>query len=359
MISPSLTKMLRGGLSAPICLTWELTYGCNLSCRHCLSDSGAKAPGELSRIEALGLVDDIAAMGIFYVNIGGGEPTMRRDFFEIIGYAQSRRLGVKFSTNGSYIDAAAAKRLAAMDYVDVQVSIDGHDAPSNDAIRSPGAFAAATAALENLAKAGFSNPKVSVVATQSNVEHLDELLALAGYYGASLRLTRLRPSGRGAQSYRELNPSPEAQRQLYAWLVAHPEVLTGDSFFHLSPLGEPLEGLNMCGAGRVVCLIDPVGDVYACPFTIHPQFRAGNLREETFAAIWSNSRLFGELRNNPAPSGCAQCSAYQACQGGCMAAKFHTGASYDDPDPDCVMGHGNPGPERVSIRPRATSRATP
>ena len=65
---------------------------------------------------------------------------------------------------------------------------------------------------------------------------------------------------------------------LYHWLIERPGVLTGDSFFHLSALGEPLPGLNLCGAGRVVCLIDPVGDVYACPFVLHPEFRAGSVR---------------------------------------------------------------------------------
>ena len=68
--------------------------------------------------------------------------------------------------------------------------------------------------------------------------------------------------------------------QLYDWLLAHgEEVLTGDSFFHLAAYGDPLPGLNLCGAGRVVCLIDPVGDVYACPFAIHDAFLAGNVRE--------------------------------------------------------------------------------
>ena len=37
-------------------------------------------------------------------------------------------VGVKFSTNGSRIDAEVARRLATMDYVDVQISIDGADA---------------------------------------------------------------------------------------------------------------------------------------------------------------------------------------------------------------------------------------
>ena len=55
-------------------------------------------------------------------------------------------------------------------------------------------------------------------------------------------------------------------------------MLTGDSFFHLAAYGQGLPGLNMRGAGRVVCLIDPVGDVYACPFAIHDAFLAGNVR---------------------------------------------------------------------------------
>ena len=54
--------------------------------------------------------------------------------------------------------------------------------------------------------------------------------------------------------------------------------------------GEALPGLNLCGAGRVVCLIDPVGDVYACPFAIHDQFLAGNVRATGgFARVWRES----------------------------------------------------------------------
>ena len=40
------------GLDAPICLTWELTYACNLACVHCLSSSGRRDPRELSTAEA-------------------------------------------------------------------------------------------------------------------------------------------------------------------------------------------------------------------------------------------------------------------------------------------------------------------
>ena len=42
------TDQLKQGLTAPICLTWELTYGCKLACVHCLSSSGRRDPDELS-----------------------------------------------------------------------------------------------------------------------------------------------------------------------------------------------------------------------------------------------------------------------------------------------------------------------
>ena len=80
------------GLDAPICLTWELTYACNLACVHCLS-SGRRDPGELSPAEARGIVDDMVALKVFYVNIGGGEPMLRPDFMDLVSYGSSARSG--------------------------------------------------------------------------------------------------------------------------------------------------------------------------------------------------------------------------------------------------------------------------
>jgi mycofactocin radical SAM maturase len=336
-----LADRLKYGLAAPICLTWELTYGCNLACVHCLSSSGRRDPAELSTAEAKAVVDELAAMQVFYVNVGGGEPLVRTDFFELVEYAVTSGVGVKFSTNGALLDRAKAARVAAMDYVDVQVSLDGATAVTNDAVRGPGSFAAARRAMDNLAGAGFRAFKLSVVLTRHNVAELDELEALAAAYGAVLRVTRLRPSGRGAAAWAGLHPTAEQQRAVHRWLVDRPHVLTGDSFFHLSALGEPLPGLNLCGAGRVVCLVDPVGDVYACPFVLHDDFKAGSVRDPGgFAAVWRSSELFRSLREPQSAGACASCGAYDACQGGCMAAKFFTGLPLDGPDPECVLGHG-------------------
>jgi mycofactocin radical SAM maturase len=330
------------GLDAPICLTWELTYACNLSCVHCLSSSGRRDPRELSTDQAKAVIDELQRMQVFYVNIGGGEPTVRPDFWELVDYATSHDVGVKFSTNGIKITPEVATRLAGSDYVDVQISLDGATAEVNDAVRGPGSYATALRAMGNLADAGFVGFKLSVVCTRQNIGQLDEFKTIADRYGAQLRLTRLRPSGRGADVWNELHPTADQQRELYDWLVLHGDrVLTGDSFFHLAAYGDSLPGLNLCGAGRVVCLIDPVGDVYACPFAIHENFLAGNVTEPGgFAGVWRESDLFAELRGPQTSGACTKCQHFDSCRGGCMAAKFFTGLPLDGPDPECVMGYG-------------------
>jgi len=266
----------------------------------------------------------------------------RKDFFELMDYALARGIGVKFSTNGSLIDRAAAAWIASRDYLDVQISLDGATAETNDPVRGEGSYHRALTAMTHLAKQGFPF-KINATVTRYNYPQLDELYALAQQYKAELRLTRLRPTGRGGAVWRDLRPTHDQNRGLYDWLLQHRDVLTGDSFFHLSAYGQPLEGLNLCGAGRIVCCVDPVGEVYACPFLLAPEFAAGNVRQAGgFTEIWRSAPLFApaplfaHLRDWQVGGGCQHCNAYALCHGGCIAAKHFDGRSPDAPDPDCV-----------------------
>jgi len=143
----SLIEQFELGLDAPICLTWELTYACNLECAHCLSSSGRRDPRELTTGQCEAVIDELQRMQVFYVNIGGGEPTIRPDFWHLLRYAVDHQVGVKFSTNGARITRERARLLAATDYVDVQISLDGATAEVNDFIRGPGSFDMAIGAL--------------------------------------------------------------------------------------------------------------------------------------------------------------------------------------------------------------------
>ncbi len=354
MSTSSLAAQMKQGLDAPICLTWELTYACNLQCVHCLSSSGTRDPRELTTEQAKAVLDELRDLQVFYINIGGGEPMVRRDFFELLEHAEHCNIGVKFSTNGAFITPENARRLAAMNYLDIQISLDGADRETNDRVRGEGSYDIAIRAMDNLRDASFGRFKISVVMTRDNVSQLDEFKALADSYGAQLRITRLRPAGRGADTWNELHPTATQQRIIYDWLMRHGEdVLTGDSFFHLNAFGDALPGLNLCGAGRVVCLIDPLGDVYACPFVIHDEFKAGSVLDDGgFTRVWKSSELFTSLREPESPGACASCGSYDACQGGCMAAKFFTGLPLDGPDPECVSGHGEHALSSAGVAPR-------
>ena len=103
----------------------------------------------------------------------------------------------------------------------------------------------------------------------------------------------------------------------------------------------------------MVCLIDPVGDVYACPFAIHEKFLAGNvLADKGFADVWRNSTLFRRLREPQSAGACGSCGHYDSCRGGCMAAKFFTGLPLDGPDPECVQGYAEPALSVARDKPR-------
>jgi radical SAM protein with 4Fe4S-binding SPASM domain len=338
----SLTDDFKSGLEAPICLTWELTYACNLACRHCLSSSGRRNPAELSTEECFGVVDELQRLGVFYVNLGGGEPMLRRDFFDIVNYSTDHQVGVKFSTNGTYIDASAARRLASMDYLDIQVSIDGATEAVNDNVRGDGSFASARAAMDHLAAADFGAFKISVVVTRQNVDQLDDFRAIADELrrpAAHHTPATLRPR-RGHVGRATPNPGSAARpvplaarsaRRAHRRLVLPPQ----RPGLRATARAEPVR------RRAVVCLIDPIGDVYACPFVIHDEFLAGNVRDAGgFTGVWKGSDLFTSLREPTSAGACASCGAYDACQGGCMASKFFVGLEMDDPDPECVLGHG-------------------
>ena len=88
-----------------------------------------------------------------------------------------------------------------------------------------------------------------------------------------------------------------------------------------------------------MCLIDPVGDVYACPFAIHEEFLAGNVRNPGgFGRLWREADLFRSLREPTDAGACSACSAYDGCRGGCMAAKFFTGLPHRRARPRVCQG---------------------
>ena len=122
-------KMMKTALRAPVNVTWEVTLKCNLRCEHCLSASGNQAIQELSFDECCRTIDRLAAMKVFQVNIGGGEPFIRRDFLDLLTYAHNKGVVTCVSTNGTLIDPDLAAHLAELKMLYLQ-PIRQHEPPS-------------------------------------------------------------------------------------------------------------------------------------------------------------------------------------------------------------------------------------
>ncbi len=322
------------GLSAPVNLTWEVTLACNLACRHCLSASGAPAAGELTTAEALDLVDQLHRARVFQVNFGGGEPFLRPDFEAILGACHERGMVTCISTNGTLLDGARVERLSRSGLVAVQVSLDGANRLTCDALRGAGTYFRALSALRLLGRSPIPT-SVNAVLTAGNAGEIPELHALARSLGVSLRVSRFRPSGRGALAWDELRPSAAQLLGFSRWLSASGDVRTGDSFFSLTPQERQGLGLNLCGAAKLTCCVGPDGGVYPCAFLQSPEFRAGALREAGFQEIWDRSPVFASFRRLRIRS-CESCGRFDQCHGGCPAVAYHLRRGLDGGDPECL-----------------------
>lgn len=321
------------GLSAPVNVTWEVTYACNLTCIHCLSDSGARGRSELTTAQCMRVIDTLAEQKVFQFNIGGGEPFMRPDFPDLMDYAHSKGMVTCISTNGTLIDKEMARRLDHKQ-VYIQVSLDGASPETNDPIRGQGSYQKVIQALECLKQRSIE-VSVNTVLTRLNYPELDQLVRLAEDYGAKLRVSRFRPSGRGKASWNDLNVSKQQMADFSQWLDRHLGVSTGDSFFSVATEERRSLGLNMCGACKLTCCISPNGAVYPCAFLQEPEFRAGKVPEDDFADLWKHSPIFRSFRNLEIKS-CESCQRFHLCHGGCPAIAFHTQRKLGVPDPECL-----------------------
>jgi len=322
-------------LSAPVNITWEITHECNLRCVHCLSASSQASPNELTFDECKGIVDQLAALKVFEINFGGGEPLLKDYFLPLLRYIHTKGIVTCISTNGTALTDEAIACFTGNPLVNVQVSLDGATPAVNDLIRGKGTFQRIIKGIELLS--GKNIPlSINTVVTSLNFRQLRRLKELATSYGANLRVSRFRPSGRARESWEMLKLNSSQLQELSAWLGSDPSILTGDSFFSISQDGRRRLGLDMCGACKMTGCIDPSGNVFPCAFLQDTPFCGGNLREKSFKDIWDNAPAFHRFRALE-PAACRLCSRFEKCRGGCPAVAYFVTRDLNTADPECLV----------------------
>ena len=337
-------------------VAWEITRRCNLACAHCrASAEDVDYGGELSVDECFSLIDQIAGVAKPILILTGGEPLCRPDVFDIGRYAAERGLRVVLGTNGTLIDEGVARKLKQVPVLRVGVSIDFPTAGLQDEFRGrAGAFDEAIAGIEQAQSAGI-DIQINSTITKRNAALIGSLLELALDMGAvAFHPFMLVPTGRGRQ-LADVVLSPEEHERILNWIYDK-QVELGDRI-QFKPTDAPhymrvaiqrrkgrmastgknshtLDSLSRgCLAGTGFCFISHVGRVQGCGYL---DVEAGNVRDQDFASIWSDSPVFNRLRDLSNLKGkCGACEYRRPC-GGCRARAYEKTGDYLDAEPYCV-----------------------
>jgi radical SAM protein with 4Fe4S-binding SPASM domain len=387
--------------AGPFEIVWNFTYQCNLRCKHCYEDAGSGKRTELSTEEAKQVLDKlskIAGIGLPALSFSGGEPFIRRDFFEVAAYAKKRIGYVSIASNGTLITKDNAKKIKDVGIDYVEISVDGASPTLHDEFRGiPGAFERAMEGVRNCVEEGIDTC-VATTLHRDNLSELNKLIELSKSLGVRFMHFNYIPTGR-AKEYVELDLTPDERLHVLEtigkeivglYLQAKEEQLKSgkssikvDRFFSTSPqyasvtkelskkYGEKFmveahyaakQGIESvanflggCGAGRLYCCLEPNGDIKPCVFfPTNNNTVLGNILKDNFEEIWDNHQLLWRLRVREILQdyvvdgkqvGCGSCPDKYIC-GGCRARAYsYFDGNVNAPDIGCI--HNKPLWEKI------------
>ena len=309
-------------LSAPIFAWWDITKTCNFHCKQCYSESGKASENELTTKEVFSIIEQLAENKIFYIYFLGGEPLMRKNFFQILNKCQKCGITTMMSTNGWFVTQDIAKQLCETGIRIVRVSIDGATAKTHDKIRGmTGSFEKALQALETLRKAGIPNVGVSPTLLTDNYLEVDKIIDLALSYDVNeVQVVQLCSTGRGKNlNALNLEQFKKARQLVKQSLESHPknhitatEGILRKQCERCVSKRAAMPSFIGCPGGRSCMAINEIGDVSPC---ILYRKHAGSFRKNTFQEIWHNSLLFDSMRE--IKKGCQDCAYAGVCAGEC------------------------------------------
>lgn len=317
-----------------------LTEQCNLSCNHCIRDSSPyrTETGEREIVERT-LFEIRNSFPDALVLLSGGEPTIHRDFREILKYSLDLGLEVTINSNGatSFFTIDSLRPWANYSNLSVQISLDGTE-ETHDRIRGAGSFKRSLKAIGILRSLGIACSVSSTVIDLRFFDHIEPFLAPLDNLGlAHIAIKRATYAGRASSgmevSTEGWNSKVYAlrQQQWQTRILAFPMYdfrrLDNIDDEVLAELQLPDSAIN-CGAGTAKVYIYPNGDVCSCTcFKDHPM---GNLYQQPLGVIFQKN-----LRIEVLDSTCQSCRYFHLCRGGCLGSGYQYSGRLGQPDPRC------------------------
>ncbi|NUM33661.1 MAG: radical SAM protein [Candidatus Brocadiae bacterium] len=321
-------------IEAPECIHIQLTTRCNQNCPSCYLHG--ENCSELDLLKLLALVDEIAAMGVFQLAIGGGEPFLSPHLIPLVRHARNRGILPNITTNGSLITKDSLNDLAP--YVgEIRLSCqDGQNILSlsfRELIRQ-----VKTAGIS----LGFN-----LIVTRPFLPKLQDILSkLDVFTPSSLVLLRPKPSPENGEWYAE-NSLSSKDCKLLAEILASLKIrslhnLSLDCafsflFVHLPEQELLKSGVQGCSAARRFCVVKANGDVYPCSHFSDESFCMGNIMLSSFMEIWQNRKQENIAQiSSGSYDRCGKCGHQSVC-GGCRAISLYEGGDLYSRDPGCCI----------------------
>lgn len=321
-------------------ISWNTTNACNMYCKHCYRDAGAKAADELNTDEGKTLIDQIAGAGFKIMIFSGGEPLMRDDIFTLVNHARERGLRPVFGTNGTLITGKVAQNLKDSGAMAMGISLDSTDPEKHDQLRAtPGAWEGALNGMRACREAGLPF-QIHTTVMDWNMNEVEKLTDLAVEIGAiGHHIFFLVPTGRAVNIEEESLRAEQYEDLLQRIMKKQGEInielkpTCAPQFMRIAAqMGIKTRFSKGCLAGISYCIISPKGIVQPCAYLNIP---AGNVREKPFGDIWRDSEIFKDLRTENYSGGCGSCGYKKIC-GGCRARAYYYHNDYMAEEPWCL-----------------------
>ncbi len=271
----------------------EINAACNLRCVHCYI-SDYKDRDLMSFQEICGLLDELAEIGVMFLNLTGGEMTLRRDFLDIIAAARARHFVVSILSNATRLGDATLAELGRVPPGNVYVSLYGVSAATHEHITDrPGTFDATLRNVRRLRALG-----IPVVLRYLIMRHNVADLALLPDFADELDCLYTTSSTLfvtdGPKEFLGEHRITDDQRaELWAAGLLKP----------------PAKGL--CTAGKQRVRIDAKGNVYPCELL---RMQLGNLRQANLVDIMSTQASLRHIDDiHSLPKTCSSCAKNQDC----------------------------------------------
>lgn len=255
---------------SPLWVHFFLTRKCNLDCKYCYVKDNSKK--ELSTEEVKKVIDKLYSLGIRVIAFFGGEPTIRRDFCEILAYAHKKKIFCYFTTNGVLLNEDYIDRIAktGVDFIELSVdSIFDFKESKKDYVHNKKVL---DLLIKSKNKYGFGL-KTHMVLTQKNIDTAIKTIELIKSYNIPLTIGFI-----GRNTY---NNIPEDE-SLYFTTRESKNKLSDiiDKIIELKKAGAPImdpysyfEGMKKyingdtkwrCCAGKYFFSVDSDGAVQLC-----------------------------------------------------------------------------------------------